>query len=203
MVQLCFILMCSVLYSPLLNFLSVFVYKRVNGANPTSLQIRVAFLSSGRRSSPAHRVWPKGWPLWDSSHSRSSQHQLCQRCGHMKSRLLVIHIYLWQQHHQQAANKSCIFGALVVSLSANLSDHDRFSACIINKAIKQTLWASKLSESWFVQTVLFFCICNYHVWPPGTRWPPLPQSRWMPRQLWCHSVWAGHCLRKKDRRHTI
>lgn len=59
---------------------------------PSDFQICVSFLSSGWRSSPAHSLAKGACGLWDSSHSRSSQNQLCQRCGHMKSRLLVIQI---------------------------------------------------------------------------------------------------------------
>lgn len=68
-VQLWTILMCSlsVFHSPLMNLplVSALVYERSNGANPTNLQIRMYFLSS-LPSSPAHRVWPKSSPLWDS-----------------------------------------------------------------------------------------------------------------------------------------
>lgn len=61
------VLSVSLLHSPLLNLplVSALVYERSNGANPTDLQMRMYFLSS-LPSSPAHRVWPKSSPPWDS-----------------------------------------------------------------------------------------------------------------------------------------
>lgn len=69
MVRLWTILVCSVflLHYPLLNLplVSALVYERSNGANPTDLQMPMYFLSS-LPSSPAHKVWPKSSPPWDS-----------------------------------------------------------------------------------------------------------------------------------------
>lgn len=61
------VLSVSLLHSPLLNLplVSALVYERSNGANPTDLQMRMYFLSS-LPSSPAHKVWPKSSPPWDS-----------------------------------------------------------------------------------------------------------------------------------------
>lgn len=129
-VQLCVILVCSLpLSSTLLPWTPALalVYKRVNGANPTSPQIRMHFLSSGRPSSPAHRVVPKGSPLWESQPTSV----LCPAKGVATGNTFFSEIYSWQQHHgDRGANKCCILGALTVSLSANLSDHVWFAACV-------------------------------------------------------------------------
>lgn len=57
-----FLLHYSLLNLPLVSAL---VYERSNGANPTDLQMPMYFLSS-LPSSPAHKVWPKSSPPWDS-----------------------------------------------------------------------------------------------------------------------------------------
>lgn len=61
------VLSVFLLHYPLLNLplVSALVYERSNGANPTDLQMPVYFLSS-LPSSPAHKVWPKSSPPWDS-----------------------------------------------------------------------------------------------------------------------------------------
>lgn len=61
------VLSVFLLHYPLLNLplVSALVYERSNGANPTDLQMPMYFLSS-LPSSPAHKVWPKSSPPWDS-----------------------------------------------------------------------------------------------------------------------------------------
>lgn len=61
------VLSVFLLLYPLLNLplVSALVYERSNGANPTDLQMPMYFLSS-LPSSPAHKVWPKSSPPWDS-----------------------------------------------------------------------------------------------------------------------------------------
>lgn len=61
------VLSVFLLHYPLLNLplVSALVYERSNGANPTDLQMPMHFLSS-LPSSPAHKVWPKSSPPWDS-----------------------------------------------------------------------------------------------------------------------------------------
>lgn len=39
--------------------------------------------------------------------------------------------YLCQKHHQEGTNRCCIFGALIVSLSTNLSDCVWLSTCML------------------------------------------------------------------------
>lgn len=61
------VLSVFLLHYPLSNLplVSALVYERSNGANPTDLQMPMYFLSS-LPSSPAHKVWPKSSPPWDS-----------------------------------------------------------------------------------------------------------------------------------------
>lgn len=61
------VLSVFLLHYPLLNLplVSALVYESSNGANPTDLQMPMYFLSS-LPSSPAHKVWPKSSPPWDS-----------------------------------------------------------------------------------------------------------------------------------------
>lgn len=61
------VLSVFLLHYPLLNLplVSALVYERSNGAYPTDLQMPMYFLSS-LPSSPAHKVWPKSSPPWDS-----------------------------------------------------------------------------------------------------------------------------------------
>lgn len=61
------VLSVFLLHYPLLNLplISALVYEKSNGANPTDLQMPMYFLSS-LPSSPAHKVWPKSSPPWDS-----------------------------------------------------------------------------------------------------------------------------------------
>lgn len=85
MIQLRLILMCSLLhFSPLMNILPMFVYKRASEANPTSPQIRKYFLSSGPPSSPAHTESGQRACLSLRPHSTSP----AKRCGGRKSILL-------------------------------------------------------------------------------------------------------------------
>lgn len=119
-----------VLYSFFMNFLPAFalVYEWVNGANPTSLQICMYFLSSGLPSSPAHRVWPKGSPLWDSQPPSVLTASMLPK--------------VWPQEIYPSSKSICdrsitktrvqqthaVFLELSVSYSANLSDHVWFAA---------------------------------------------------------------------------
>lgn len=127
------VLSASLFHSPLMNLLPVLalVYKRVNGANPTSAQIRMCFLSSGPPSSPAHRVWPKGSPLWASQPATLCPHG-CQRCGHRKC-ILLRTLFVTAASPRQGCKQMLYFWSphgLTLTV-ANLPDHVWFAACML------------------------------------------------------------------------
>ena len=103
------------LHFPLMDLLPVFahVYMRVSGANSTSLQLHLHFLS-GLPSSPIRGVWPKKLPSWVNKLLFVLSAQASQRCGPGKCILLrniFVTAAFWRAASRLANLLDCVWFA--------------------------------------------------------------------------------------------